>query len=193
MATSKITLIGLHNYSDGTIWNGLQLPEYFDRQTVIDNILLRCGEFEVLYASEEIMKSFISLWSMKSQRFFEHLAAAMEEEYLPLANYDRHEEWTDESTGHSEGTGTTKGATTGKVSAFNETGFQNRDQSITDDTMTSKTDATGRGDHTGHVYGNIGVMTTQKILMEEIAVSSISPYDIIADDFSNEFCIKIYV
>lgn len=209
MATAKLTLIGLDHYTDGAIWSGLSLPSYFNKEEVINNILLNFGEFGVLYPNPDAMTTFITIWSKKYQRFFARLAAAMQEEYLPLANYDRHEEWTDKSKGTTTGSGTITddtrttddSTTTGKVSAYNESGFQNRDQQITDAAGTSKStnkqntksDMTGEGTHTGHVWGNIGVKTTQSILLEEIRVSAISPYDLIAELFSNEFLIKIYV
>lgn len=197
MATAKLTLIGLDHYTDGSIWSGLKLPSYFNKETVVNTILLRCGEFGVLYPDADAMTAFIRIWSNKSQRFFEHLAAAMEEEYLPLANYDRHENWTDKTNGKSSGKSkiTDSGTSTGKVSAYNESGFQNRDQQTSNSTNNAdqSNEMSGTSEHVGHVYGNIGVKTTQSILLEEIRVSAMSPYDIIADVFAAEFCIKVYV
>lgn len=209
MATAKLTLIGLHNYSEGDIWDGLKLPAYFNKTTAINTILLKCGEFEVMYPSVDVLKSFIGVWSVKYQRFFTRLAAVMAENYLPLANYDKHEEWTDnttsagsgESSSESSDSGTTGNTSTGQVSAFNATTFQDRDKTIDSGNSSNTGTTSGEfsnqtsidGTHDGHIYGNIGVMTTQKILKEEISVSAISPYDVIADVFSNEFCVKVYV
>ena len=209
MATAKITLIGLHNYTHGDIWDGLTLPAYFTKSDVINNILLKCGEFEVIYPSADLMKSFIALWSATNQRFFTRLAAAMDEKYLPLANYDRIEEWKDETTSVGSGSSssdssdnvTTNNVSTGQVSAFNATTFQDRDKTIDNGGSTTVGSTSGdfenenniTSDRSGHIYGNVGVMTTQAILREEISVSAISPYDIIADVFSNAFCVKVYI
>lgn len=249
MASAKITLIGLDAYTDGAIWSGLSLPEYFDKDTAVSTILLNCGEQEVIYPDPIALTNFIRIWSNKYQRFFERLAAAMQEDYKPLANYDRYEEWEDHEKGagtvkdtdklvhgsvttgdshttdfariESEETGSNEDTTTNTVSAFNSNTYQPRDQSTNEGETTvnkegtedrnidvssgSKTDATDNrtydglsntqvdSDHKGHMWGNIGVTTTQKILREEIAVSAISPYDIISDVFANEFSIRVYV
>lgn len=225
MASAKMTLIGLHDYLDGRLWDKLQLPAYFDKDVLINTILLKCGEFEVMYPNPGFMMTFIGIWADKNQRFFEHLAAAMQEEYKPLANYDRYEEFEDHATGSGttsgdytdtdhtlnvgSDTGTTGDTTENQVSAFNATNYQPRDKQTGTGSHTNQTreditrDSSGsRGarssdrtdsNHKGHMWGNIGVTTTQAILLEEIRVSAISPYDLIADMFSNEFSVKVYI
>ena len=233
MATAKITLIGLNNYYGSKLWQYLTLPKYFDKDHVIDSILMKCGEFEVMYPDPNVLQTFIGVWCRKHMRLFERLAAAMEEEYLPLANYDRHEEWRDSSTatgtmsGTNSNTSNTETANDGRdvtsgsnsdetenmVSAFNASTYQARDKSVSTGTETSETLSSSGGtiesnssgtqtaesrdtqnsDHRGHMYGNIGVTTTQQILLEEIRVSAISPYELIADMFSNEFSVKVYI
>ena len=46
--------------------------------------------------------------------------------------------------------------------------------------------------HTAHIWGNIGVVTSSKMLEEYIKVRKINPYDCIADIFTNELCLKVY-
>lgn len=46
--------------------------------------------------------------------------------------------------------------------------------------------------HTGHLYGNIGVTTSQQMLKEEWEVAKLNIYDEAADLFLQEFCIYIY-
>lgn len=55
------------------------------------------------------------------------------------------------------------------------------------------TENTGRSSaHSGHLYGNIGVTTSQQMLKEEWEVAQLNIYDEAADLFLMEFCIYVY-
>lgn len=216
MATAKLTLIGLYNY-DSTLFDGLQLPSYFDKQTLINTILLAGGEFGCIYPGVEFMKHAIALWSAKNQRYFERLAVLMQTEYDPLENYNRQESWHDQGTSSNEEnsetsarfnnttTGDDTTTTENKVSAFNSSAYENRDRSTSTghDTETDTGTSSGTGNRTneggfdttrtGYARGNIGVTTSQEMFRQEMGIVSLSPYDVIAGDFINEFCIKLYV
>lgn len=196
MATAKLTLIGLYNY-DGTLFDGLQLPAYFDKQTLVNTILLAGGEFGCIYPGIDFMKQAISLWSAKNQRYFERLAVLMQTEYDPLENYNRQEKWTDKGEGSSKSnfTNTTSGTDEGKVSAFNSSTYENRnlDTSTETDTGNSSGSSEYENNREGYARGNIGVTTSQEMFRQEMGIVSLSPYDVIAGDFINEFCIKLYV
>lgn len=95
--TQTLTMIGLYNY-DNTLFDGLTLPAGIDKSIAVDEILLRSGEFEVLYTSPDFMKLAITHWGKKHYRTFEKWVAALAEEFDPLHNYDRYEEYTDSRT-----------------------------------------------------------------------------------------------
>ena len=62
MATSKITLIGMYNFlqeSGEDLFLHLDLPTGIDKDVVKDNILMRGGEFEVLYSDPYFLKNSI--------------------------------------------------------------------------------------------------------------------------------------
>lgn len=192
MATAKLTLIGLYNY-DETLFDGLQLPEYFEKATLVKTILLTGGEFGCLYPSPDFMKTAIKLWSDKNQRYFERMAILMEKEYEPLENYNRQEKWHDAGTSEAHSEFTSGSDTVGKVSAFNSSAFENRDK--TENTDSGENDGTNEYsvDREGYARGNIGVMSSQDMFRQELDIIGLSPYDLIANDFINEFCIKVYV
>lgn len=192
MATAKLTLIGLYNY-DSTLFDGLQLPAYFDKETLVNTILLAGGEFGALYPDPAFMKQAIKLWSAKNQRYFERLANVMQEEYDPLENYNRREHWTDTGSGSSESEYANSNTETGQVSAFNSSNFENRDKSTGSDSGTSSGSSEYENQRDGYARGNIGVTTSQEMFRQEMEIVSLSPYDVIAGDFINEFCIKLYV
>ena len=130
---AKITLIGMYNY-DNTIFDYLTLPEGIDKETLVDNILIKSGDFEIIYPDRDFLKMSIGAWSRKWQPTFERWQNVLSIEYDPLENYDRQETWTDNRTmagtasgqtsgtgsGTSSGTtsGTTGSTTTNKVSAY---------------------------------------------------------------------------
>lgn len=95
MSSAKLTMIGLYQY-DNTLFNGLIFPTGIDKQTAVDEILTRCGEFEVLYPDILFMKQMIIHWGNKHYRTFDKWIKALEIEFEPLYNYDRFEEYTDE-------------------------------------------------------------------------------------------------
>lgn len=100
---AKITLIGMYNF-DQTLFDNLTLPTGIEKSTLVDNILIRSGEFEVLYPDMDYLKFAIGAWSRKWRPTFDRWQKALEIEYKPLENYDRIEEW--EENGDKEGSET---------------------------------------------------------------------------------------
>ena len=203
---SKLTLIGLYNY-DNTALDNLSFPEGIDRDTAISTILLRCGEFELIYPTLDFMKSMCDLFSKKHYWTFKKWIDAINIEYDPLNNFDRHEDYTDTHSGTDTTTGTTSGSTspaqtteTNEVSAFDSTGYQPKEQNrLTVNAAGSDSSASSGSmthgeviEHTGRLYGNIGVTTSQQMLQSELDIARFNLYDQIADIFCEEFCLMIY-
>ena len=60
---------------------------------------------------------------------------------------------------------------------------------------TSGKDSTEHKDeikHTAHLYGNIGVTTTQQMIAEERKIVNYSVEEVIADDYRERFCLDFY-
>ena len=92
-----LTLIQLYDLAknvDIDLFEGLTLPEGspLDRNTMINDILMRCGLNYPNFADPYVMKSAISVWSAKNQYTFEHVAKIYEASYSPIENYDRYED-----------------------------------------------------------------------------------------------------
>ena len=98
MATAKMTLIGYNNWFESfnqDLFEYLTVPTGIDRELLINNILLKGGEFEVLYGDPNFTKNMIGVWSSKWQHTMERWINALSIDYNPLENYDRMEDWTD--------------------------------------------------------------------------------------------------
>ena len=61
----------MSNYSDGAIWDNLELPEGYDKEIVVSEILRQGGEFSVLYPDLDYMKYMIGIWAKKFYHNFE--------------------------------------------------------------------------------------------------------------------------
>ena len=165
MSLAKLTMIGLNQYllqmKDQTLFDLLELPEGIDKETVVDNILLEGGEFEVLYADPEFMRNAIGMWGRKHYYTFDKWIKAQALEYNPLENYDRQEDWTDtgnrgESSQARRDSGNTRTfdnqdkrtldtevTTENTVSAYDSSSYQPSDKAETTNSGTDTVDYSG--------------------------------------------------
>ena len=144
MSSAKITTVGFYQYMNAynnDLFGLLNLPAGIDKDTLINNILLRGGEFEVVYSNPDFYKSAIGLWSNKHYRTFEKWINALNIDYNPLENYDRMEEWTDSGIRTNTGTVSDSGTRT-------NTGTVSDSGNITN-TGTQSTSTTGKDNFTG--------------------------------------------
>ena len=204
---AKLTLIGLYNY-DPTLFDPLTVPAGIDKQTLVDNILLRGSEFECIYPAPDFCKFAIGVWSRKNQWTFEKWVKALSIEYEPLNNYDRTEVWEENGKEERKTDSTSSGSSSGrsgtdteqKKSAYNSATYQ-PDVSGTSTGTTSSTDkgqVSGTEDSAhsstrkGRAYGNIGVTTSQQMLQSELDIARFNLIDQITDLFLAEFVLPIY-
>ena len=188
MAEAKITLIGMMDWfsaENDDLFKNLHLPAGVDKQTVIASIVMRGAEFPVLWANPYFVQTMIGQWSNKMQPTFDRWQKTLTEEYDPLHNYDRYEEYQDnEATA-----GTSSGTNTRKVTGYDSDTLRTNDQ--TGDESTASSDR--QLDHKAHLYGNIGVTTSMTMLTEEIeGRAKFNIYSLIAEEFVNEFCVMVY-
>lgn len=207
MASSKMTLIGMNvfmlNMNDD-LFKNLYLPAELDKSTLTNNILLGGGDFEVMYSDPTAMQSLIGIWSDKMQPTFTRWVEALKIEYAPLENYDRMEHWTDEvdGTGSADSSGsvatTTSDTSELQKSAYDQSTYSPYEKTINGGTVgTMTTDSTGTtmsndSEHDGRIHGNIGVTTSQQMLLQELDLGYWNIYDKITQLFLQEFVIPVY-
>lgn len=167
MAQMTLSVLGLWNYNP-FIFNNMSVPAGIDKATLESNILLECAELEILYADPVFMQMAIREWSKTMLPVWEKLYNTTQLTYNPIHNYDRHEEYED----------TTEA--TGSQNSFENAGF----------VPAAKQD--GSVKHEAHLYGNIGVTSTQDMLKQEREVAQYNIYQQIVNDFKNRFCLLIY-
>ena len=204
---SKITLIGMYNY-DNTLFDGLTFPSGITKDIAVSRILEKSEEFELVYSDFDYLKDRIGIWGKIWERTFTKWVNALSINYDPLYNYDRHEEYEDikandfQSTSNSvTSTGSESSSNvTNKISAYDDADFTNKEHETAD----AETSQSGVGSssssgtsgekilHDAHLYGNIGVTTSQQMLKDELDVATWCLYDHISDLFIDEFCILVY-
>ncbi len=90
---SRITLNGWLQY-DPTIFDGVILPEGYDRDALLAEIMSRSGELYTYHQVPYVLKENIRLWFARNFLNFDRMITALMAEYNPIENYDRHEDWT---------------------------------------------------------------------------------------------------
>lgn len=214
---AMLSILSMYAY-DNTIFDDMELPEDVDRQTIIDKICFDNAELSLLYIDPDAMKLLIKNWSTVQCPNWTRIAEALEAEYSPIENYDRHELWTDAGSSSTQDstTNSTQDSTTG--STQQTTGTTRKVAGWNDDsslTPSEGVDSTGSGSSTqqstgsstqqstgsgttsnrreGRTHGNIGVTTAQDMITQEIKLrSSITLADVISSSFRKHFCIMIY-
>lgn len=199
MSSAKLTLYGMNYYYSQrgqSLFDLLTVPEGLDKETLVDNILLRGAEFEVIYSDGDFMREAVGAWSRKWQRTMEKWITALSLEYNPIENYDRMEEWTTTDDGHVEGENHSGGNTntSSNVSAFNSDAMRPDTSSYahTDSDANSKTDTNNTNIRTGRAHGNVGVTTSQQMIQSELDLAKWNIYEELTYLFLGEFVIPLY-
>ena len=203
MSSSTMSILGLYQYgqyNNDDLFENMQIPEGIDKDDLITNILEQGAAFEVLYPDYDYLKFSIGAWSKRWYRTMDKWITALNIEYDPLNNYDRHEEWTDEDnvSGSTETSATSGGTAEDELSvvAYNSDTYHNKEkkesESSSSSSGSSETTTEGTSEHTGHLYGNIGVTTSQEMLTQELDVQRFNLIQQITDLFLTEYCIMVY-
>lgn len=190
-----MTLWGLERYmnaNNDSLFADLVLPEGADKSTLVDVILDQYGEFEVSDSNPMYIKEKVRMWSNMKQVPMLKAWKALTLEYDFQDNYDRHEDTTTTNENHLTHSAHTDTNTTGKVSAYDSSDFQNHDQAISHGEDGGGSDNNGTIHTTGRIHGNIGVTTTMQLLKEEMQVAAMDFYTEVAKWFGQQFVLLIY-
>lgn len=70
------------------LFAGAVFPERLNRETLIDNIILECGELGLYYTNPDYMYNVIRAWTRARIRVWEEMIDTTEYEYNPIWNKD---------------------------------------------------------------------------------------------------------
>lgn len=186
---ATFSILGLYTY-DPSIFNSLTdltasitdadgqaHTKTIEAQDIVDNIVLELSELELVHPDGDYMTYAIGAWWKRRKDIFTKLLETTLYKYDAIANYDRREEWTDE------------GEILNNTAEHYAAGYDSSTP-----TLAGKDTATGKSTsgHTGRVSGNIGVMSTQELIMRQRDVVQFDVVMHIVHDFKQEFCLMIY-
>ena len=204
---------------DNTIFDNMVLPENIALEDVVDNILYKYGDTPLMTPDPAVIKFYIGRWSSRRLPLWERYFAAITEEYNPLQNYDRTEKKTfthgKKVTYGGTITDTPSGvitdsadySTTDSLAADNSTNFENdRKETVNGKTnertytgyqeqrsFNNSDTNSGKDEEDNHIYGNIGVTTSQQMLNAELdLIPRLDLIDYITDDWHAEFNLMYY-
>lgn len=208
---------------DATLLDAITLPTGMTLSTLKNIIEDRSGQLCTWIQDATRLKTDITSWSAHRVADWTRLYSALTDVYNPLHNYDREEVGSEDTARHkgtkrsraykdtdTPGAGVTN---TGYVSAYDtnaeaETGKStsipdgnsNTRQGLEADNYDIEQDlSSSQYDHDTltfdgrHTRGNIGVMTTQSLIREEVCLRmEMDLYELIAGEFENKFCMEVY-
>ena len=199
-----LSIMGMYEYNN-TLFDGFNTPSFIDeknivhtlnRDDVINNILLQCAELEIVYPSFDTMKLAIGVWSKSNMRTWEKLYKSMYLDYNPIWNVDANE--TETETMNRDINRTQKD--TVDLSSVNSVKGYNLESW----SEANKTDNTGNTENSEKVdddnervlskrrTGNIGVTSSQSLVLAEREVANFSIIEYITQSFKERFCILVY-
>lgn len=167
----KLTLATTFNFCPD-LFDNLEIPEGLDKDTLIQNLILDCGEFGLLYADGFLMKTFIGSWSKMMLPVWNELYETLLYEYNPIHNYDRTEIRDRNITGNS---------------ISKETSFDSDELRTT-----NGGDSSGVEHEETKTSGNIGVTTTQQMIEQQRKIVEFNMYSYIIRGFADKFLLEIY-
>ena len=85
---ATMSILGLHNATDGAIWDDLVVPTGINGDVLVMSILAECAELEVLYPEPATMGTVIGLWSAAELPVWRKLYETTQFDYNPIGNKD---------------------------------------------------------------------------------------------------------
>ena len=185
MANSfEMSIIGLYNYRPD-IFDDLQIPSTLYKDVLIDNILLECGELEMLYTNPDFLKEAINKWSRSRMHTWDRMNIVLYENYDPFINIKRDEVREITQSRDLED----RGNSTNKVNAWNSTEGVEREHNLVNNVQTGT--VTTR--ETFHVEGDSAITDAQDVARKEMELrAKWDLYSVIINEFKNKFCLYIY-
>ena len=163
----------------------------FTANTLLAAIINRGASFCVLYTDPDYFKLMSDSWWDKWASNFLSWFRAMQAEYNPIENYDRHESWHEDIVDDGSTTLDSDSTDTNTVSAFDSNTLQPHDKNTGTVDNTTTLDNDRDIDHTGRVHGNIGV-TSQQMIDSELKLRYNNLYNMMADVYIKELLVHVY-
>lgn len=179
----NLSILGLYRWNPN-IFDDMKIPDNVSRETLVNNLLSECAEFEMLYPDPDFCKFAIDNWSAKMYDEWAKLAATTQLEYNPLSNHTVEETETGKNTTSPNITTTT----TNSALPFDGTALVNREKTVTQQGGSNVNDSVVTRKRSGMEGG----VTAQGLIKKERDIARFDIYDEIIKDFKKRFCLLVY-
>lgn len=187
---SRLSLLGLYTY-DSTLFDNFNLPSTINKSMFINNLLMECAEFEILYPDSTFMKSAIEQWSLNELDKWNKISELLQSD-TPLQDINIEEITHHDFTKNETGVDKTVGNSLNKVNGWND-GLVDRNEIQDSNTRTPNLTNTDVGDTIKNIKGLSSKYLKQDIMLKELELRKLYALDdIIIDDFKTRFCLLIY-
>lgn len=187
---------------------------------IADLICLECFDLEVLYPNPSVMKKAITLWSKVESPKWQRMLDTLLTDYDPVYNVEEHIDETtalrndhEDTTDNIAGTTTTTTQRQAVETEMKTVCFDSNDYEKNTKTIVTPVSGSSGGDTVSRTgddqiknigafrndgelhrdrYGNIGVVSASKLVLEELETAKQSVYDYIVEAFKDRFCIVVY-
>lgn len=190
---SRLSILGLYKW-DEHLFDNMPLPEGIVSGRLKDTILLKCAELELCYPDYDLMKEAITLWCLKNINNWNILNKALNKDYDPIGRSEEYQ-GSDTEQARQQGTGNSNGTNEHSVAGFNSSALaqSTKDESILESGTTNESETRVMKNYAKRLYGSLGMHTSQELMEAEIRLrTEYNIYDVIAEDFKQEFCLLIY-
>lgn len=194
----------LNQNSETYIFDDIKIPSEINKTVLINNIMDKCEVHTPIYEDPYLFKAKIDNFFLRNYDVYLRLVQAFNADYNPIDNYNKTERWVEKTDGNENidsTNNTVNGGSTdieNRVSAYNSNSYQPKD--LTTNKLNTTEQNTGDSDrkygenvvHEGTIKGNVGVTTSQQMLESELLLRpKLNIYEVIANDFYNEFMVYV--
>lgn len=187
-------LIAWYGYDE--IFKDIKLPTLINKELLLNNIISKIDILTPIYVDMPILNLKIQNFFLTNYDIYDRLSKAFKLEYDVIENYDRIEESTTKENENSNLNTTNKNnfENIDSISAYDSNSFTNSNKNASNNTEqnTSTNNVDKNTIISSRIHGNIGVTTSQQMLESELKLRpKMNIYEIISNDFMNEFSLAI--
>lgn len=203
MGNATMSVMGMYKYYP-RLFSQLKIPTGLKPELFINRLCYETAGLEVLFSSPPIFENVIGLWCDTNIDRWQKIYDTTQLDYNPIENYDRQEEWEDNSKtastvdSHDTGTGKNSAKDTQRKAAFDAGSMvdsdsgENSSESESTQTGHSAGESTEQSTHKARIHGNIGVTTSQQMIEEERKVLEFNMYSYLIQEFKEQFLLLVY-
>ena len=161
---------------DNSIFDLMQLPTGVELADVADHIIYKYGDAPLFSPDPETVKFYIGRWSKRRLPLWNRYKAAIEAEYDPIENYNRHEVTTLSKTGTIDRDGTNSDVSSGSDSTV-RSGSEELAKTGSEETAKTGSETSTRNGEDELTYSGTKTTSRDDTTTREVSAFNSGTYD----------------